>query len=145
MPEAAKAALAGGDLSLEHRARALAKQEIDVADNAGADRGRTVAAARAHRRRAVGEFHFAHRAQGFRPAGTVHRASLDIDGGDDVVPGADIVRQLFDQIALAAAVPEMMMRVHDWPRGLEDFLLMEREPVFARIGIEPAPGGGGGA
>jgi len=56
MPEAA---VAGGDFRFENRARGVAQQQIGVADDAGAQRGATVAAARAHRRDAIGKFNFA--------------------------------------------------------------------------------------
>ena len=138
MPDAAEAAVAGGDLRFEHRPRAVAEQQIDVADDAGADRGGTVAAAGAHRRDAVGEFDFADRAERFRSAGAVHRAAIDIDGRDDVVAGCDIGGHLLDHVALAAAIPEMMMGIDDRTLGIDDFLGVLREPVFARIGIQPA-------
>ena len=142
MPDAAEAAIAGGDFRFQHGPRRLAQQEIDVADDAGADRGRTVAAACAHRSRAIGEFNFAHGAQGLRSAGAVHRAGLDIDGRDDVVAGGDVGGDILDQIALAAAIPEMMMRVDDRARGIDDLFRALGEPVLAWIGIEPALGGG---
>src|SRR2546423_7948574 len=49
MPDAAKAAVARGNFRLKHGARGLAEQQIGMADDAGADRGGTVAAARPHR------------------------------------------------------------------------------------------------
>ena len=139
MPDAAEAAVAGGDFRLEHRARGFAEQQIGVADDAGAHRGAAVAAARAHRGDAIGKFNFADRPQRFRPAGAVHRAAIDIDGGDDVVAGCDVVGDLLDQIALAAAIPQMMMRIDDRALGVDDFLLAQREPVLARIAVQQAP------
>ena len=62
MPDAAEAALAGDDFRLQHGLARFAQQQIGVADDAGADRGRSVAAARAHRRHAIGEFDLADRA-----------------------------------------------------------------------------------
>ena len=138
MPDAAEAAIAGGDLGFEHAARAFAQQQIDVADNAGADRGGTVAAARAHSRGPIGEFNLPDGSQRFGPAGTVHGAGLDIDGRNDVVAGGDVLRHLLDQIALAAAIPQMVMRIDDRTRRIDDFFLPHCQPVFARIGIEPA-------
>ena len=138
MPDAAEAAVAGDDLRFQHRLRAVAEQQIGVADDAGADLRRAIAAARAHRRDAVGEFDLADRAERFRPAGAVHRAAIDIDGGDDVVAGRDVGGHLLDHVAQAAAVPEMMMRIDDRARGVDDFLGVLRKPVLARIGIEPA-------
>src|SRR5262249_23738124 len=43
-----------------------------------------------------------------------------------------------DQIAHPAAIPEMVMRIDDRPGRVDDFFGVLREPVFARIGIEPA-------
>ena len=82
--------------------------------------GRAVAAAGAHRRDAIGELDLADRAQRFGPAGAVHRAAVDIDGGDDVVAGCDVGGHLLDHVAQAAAVPEMVMRIDDRPRGIDD-------------------------
>ena len=118
------------------------EQQIDVADDAGADRGLAVAAARAHRRDAIGELDLADGPERLRPVRAVHRAAIDIDGGDDVVAGGDVGRHLLDHVAQAAAIPEMVMRIDDRARGIDDLLGVLREPVFARIGIEPALGGG---
>ena len=138
MPDAAEAAVAGDNLCFKNRARGFAQQQIGVADDAGADRGGTVAAAGAHRGDAIGEFNLADRPQRFRPAGAIHCAAIDIDGGDDVVAGCDVGGELLDQIALAAAIPQMMMRIDDRAVGIDDVLSSQRQPVFARIGIEPA-------
>jgi hypothetical protein len=62
----------------------------------------------------------------------VHRAAIDIDGGDDVVARGDVGGHLLDQIAMAA-IPEMMMRIDDRPRGIDDLFLILREPVLARL------------
>jgi hypothetical protein len=145
MPDATESALAGGDFRLQQRPRGVAEQEIGMADDTGADRGRTVAAAGAHRRGAVGEFHLADRPHRFSPARAVHRACLDIDGRHDVVAGADVGGQIVDQVALAAAVPEMMMGIDDRAGRVDDVLPAQRQPVFARIGIEPAFRHGGSA
>ena len=90
MPDAAKAALARGDLGFQHRLDAVAEQEIGVADDAGTDRGGAVAAAGAHRGRAIGEGDLVDDPHFLRSAGAIHRTGLDIDGRDDVVAGGDI-------------------------------------------------------
>src|SRR6187399_312699 len=128
MPDAAEAAVAGDDLRLQYRLGAVAEQEIDVADDAGADRRLAVAAARGHRRDAVGEFDFTYGTERFRPGCPIHRAAIDINGRDDVVAGGDIRHHLLDQIAQPAAVPEMMMRIDDRARGIDDLLGMLRQP-----------------
>src|SRR4051794_27794561 len=138
MPNAAEAAVAGNNLRFQHRPGAVAEQEIDVADDAGADRGLAVSAARGHRGDAVGELDLADRAERLRAVRAVHRAAIDIDGGDDVMAGGDVGNYLLDQIAQSTAVPEMMMRIDDRARGVDDLFGMLRQPVFARIGIKPA-------
>src|SRR5258706_952740 len=107
-----------------------------MADDTGADRGGTIATARAHRRGAVSEFDLAHRAQRFWPAGAIHRPCLDIDGRNDAVAGRYVFSHRLDQIALAAAIPQMMMRIDDRARWIDDFFFPQCQPVFARIGIE---------
>src|SRR5665213_2761458 len=143
MPDTAKAALAGDDLGFQHRPRAIAEQQVGVTDDAGADQSGTVAAAGAHRRDTVGEFDFADRAERLRPVGAIHRTAVDIDGADDVVTGGDIGRHFLDHVAQAAAIPQMMVRIDNRARGIDDFLGVLRKPVFARIGIESAFGRGG--
>src|SRR4029077_16111866 len=120
MPDAAEATTAGGDLRLEHRFRLIAEQEIDVVDDAGADRGRTVAAARRHRRDAIGELDLADRAERLRPVRAVHRAAIDIDGGNDVVAGGDVVPHFLDHVAQPAAVPKILMGIDDGTGGVDD-------------------------
>ena len=138
MADAAEAAVAGDDFGFENGARAFAQQQIDVADDAGADRSATVAAACAHRRDAICEFHFADGAERFRTTGAIHRAAIDVDGRNNIVAGGDVGGHLLDHIALAAAIPQMMVRIDDRALWIENFFFAQREPVFARIGIEPA-------
>ena len=145
MPDAAKAAVAGDDLGFQHRLCLVAEQQIDVADDAGIDLRGAIAAARAHRRHAIGELDLADGAERFRTILAVHRAAIDIDGRDDVMAGRDVVDHVLDHVAQAAAVPEMVMRIDDRARGIDDLLAVLRKPVLARIGIEPALGGGCGA
>ncbi len=142
MPNPAEAAVAGCDLRLQHGFRAVAEQEIDVADDAGADRGLAVPAARGHRRDAVGEFDLADRTERLRSTRAVHRAAIDIDGRDDVVARRDVGRHLLDHVAQPATIPEMVMRVDDRTLGIDDFFRVLRKPVFAWIGVEPALRGG---
>ena len=131
--DAAEAAVAGGDLRLQHARDAVAEPQIGVADNAGAQPALAVAAARAHRRGAVDEFDFADRLHLRRAVGAIHRAAFDKDALRDVVAAAGIGEQLVEQIAVAVAIPQVMMRVDDLERGLEDLLLPLRPP--GRIAI----------
>src|SRR5207253_4813136 len=73
----------------------------------------------------------------------VHRAAIDIDGGDGVVAGSDVSRHLLDRVAQAAAIPEMVMRMDDRTCGIDDLFGELRGPVLARFGVEPAVFGGG--
>ena len=57
-------------------------------------------------------------------------------------PEAISADHLLDHVAQAAAIPEMVMRIDDRARGIDDLLGVLREPVFARIGVEPALRGG---
>src|SRR5262249_41202893 len=143
MADAAKAALTGGDFRLEHGLGAFAEQEVDVADDAGADSGRTRAAPRAHRPDTLGGFNLPHRNKGPRSSDAVHRAGLDIDGRNDVVTGSNVGGDLLDQIALAVAIPQMMMRIDDFAVGIENFLFAQGEPMRPRIGIKTTLGGRG--
>ena len=138
MADAAEAAAPGGNLSLEHGLGRIAEQKVDVADNAIADQRLAIASARGHRGDAIGEFHLANRAERLRARGAVHRTAIDIDRGDDVMAGGDVVGQFLDHVAQTAAIPQMMMRVDDRPRGVDDLFGVLGEPVLARIGVEPA-------
>ncbi len=142
MPDAAETAVAGNDLRLQHRLGAVAEQQIDVADDAGADRGLAVAAACGHGRHAIGKLDLADGPERLGAMRAVHRAAIDIDGGDDVVAGTDVGRHFLDHVAQAAAVPEVVMRIDDRAGGIDDRLGVLRQPVFAWIGVEPALGGG---
>ena len=141
MPDAAKSSLARRYLRFEHCLCAFAKQQVGVADDAGTYGGGAVAATRAHRRSAVGEFNLAHGPQGFRSPGAVHRTGLDINRRNHVVTGGDVRGDLVDQIALAAAIPEMMMWIDDGTSGVENFLLVQGKPVDSRLRIKATFGG----
>src|SRR3984893_17634407 len=122
MPDAAKAAIAGDHFRSEAGARAGAERQIGVANDAGADRGGTVPAARAYRRNAIGKLDFADRAERFRAARAIHRAGLDIDGCNNIEAGGDIVDHLLDQVTLAGAIPKMMMGVYHRTLRIENLL-----------------------
>ena len=58
---------------------------------------------------------------------------------------AGIGEQLVEQIAVPAAIPQMMMRIDDLERRLEDLVLAPRPPVLPTrtgatyLGTPPAP------
>jgi hypothetical protein len=91
---AAETAVAGRDLSLQHARDAIPQAQVGMPDNAGAQPALAVAAARAHRRRAVDEFDFADRFQLGRAVGPVHRTAFDKDAAGDVVTAAGISDEL---------------------------------------------------
>lgn len=117
MADASKAPVSRGCLGLEHRSGVVAQQQIGMTDDSGADCTRAVAAACAHRRGIIGEFHLADRAQSFRPVGAVHGAAIDIRGPDAVMAGDDVGGDL---LALAGAIrPEVIMAGDDRARRQE--------------------------
>jgi len=105
-----EAAVAGLDLGLQHCARVAAEQHIGVADDAGIDPGFAIGALAlcaatplANSTSPIGFIASGHR--------RVHRAAVDIDGRDDVVAGRHIVGDVTKHVALAGAVPQMVVRV----------------------------------
>jgi hypothetical protein len=110
-------------------------------DNASAQPALAELSARAHRRRAVDEFDFADRLQLRRPVGPVHRAAFDEDALRDVVTAAGIGEQLVEQVAVPVAVPQMMVRIDDLERRLQDFLFPLRPP--RRVAVTRSGGAAG--
>ena len=119
---AAEAPAAGPDMRLQHRLHAVAEREVGEAHDARGDARRPVGAARAHRRHAGDELGLAHGPHLLGARGAIHRMALDEDGGDDVVPGADVVEELVQEIAVVGPLPQVVMRVDDGQVGLEDRL-----------------------
>src|ERR1043166_3297162 len=115
--DASEPATARGDLRVEHGPDDSAETETGRADDSGGDARLAVETGCAHRRDAVHELGLADRPQDVRTVGFEHRAALDEDGRDDVVPGADVLEDLVEQIALGhaapAPIPEVMVRVAD--------------------------------
>src|SRR5690606_35127565 len=111
--DAAKATAAGADLRLQHRADPVAEGEVGIADDTGRHPGGAIAAALAHRGDAGDELDLADRPHLFRPVGAVHRVALLEHAGVEVVAGARVGEILVEQIAVAAPVPEEVVRVDD--------------------------------
>jgi hypothetical protein len=109
-----------------------------VPDNARTQPAFSELSARAHRRRAVDEFDFADRLHLRRPVGAEHRAAFDKDALRDVVTAAGIGEQLVEQVAVSVAEPQMMVRIDDLERRLQDFLFALRPPC--RIAVARAGG-----
>ena len=127
--------------------RAAAEAKIDVTDDAGADFRVAVAAGRAHRGDAVDELGFADRAEFLGPAGAMHRAALHEHGADDVMAAVGVRQQIIEHVAPAWPFPQMMVRIDDRQRRLQDRFGPPREPVVAdrQIGAGLARGGAHGA
>ena len=130
---ALEAAVAGGDLGVEHVARLLAEAQVDMADDAGAGAQVPVEARRAHRRDAVGELGLADAAQLGRTVLAVHRVTVDEHGADDVVAGLRVGQQVVEQVVVAVALPEMVVRIDDRQIGLERGLAHLGDP--GRVGV----------
>jgi hypothetical protein len=141
MANAAEAAVAGSDLRLQHTRHAVAETQVGVPDDAGAQPALAVLSALTHRRRAVDEFDFADRLHLRGAGGAVHRPAFDKDALRDVVTAAGVGEQLVEQVAVPVAVPQMMVRIDDLERRLQDFLFPLRPPrriAVARSGWSAA-------
>ncbi len=121
-------------MRLQHRIDIGAEQKIGEADDAGADARRPVAVARRHRRDAVDELGLADGRE-FRVAvGAIHRVALQEHRGADIMAAAvDVALDLVEQIARAAAIPQMMMRIDDRHRRIDRFLLVQRQPILVDL------------
>ena len=73
----------------------------------------------------------ADRAQFLGAVGTVEGARLHQHGGAHVVAAADVGQDLIEQVAPARAVPQVVVRVDDALRGVEDLLLARGQPILA--------------
>jgi hypothetical protein len=128
--DSAKAATASLDHRLQHLFDRRAQGQIGVPDNAGADLGPAVGAARRRRGDTVGELDLADRAQLDWALGAVHRQPFEIDGRGDVVTVACVGEQFGQQVAAGfGSLDQMMMWVDDRQIGLDDLLAAAVEPV----------------
>ena len=123
VPDAAKAAISGRDLGLQHARDPVTQSQIGMTDDGAAQPGRTVLAAGAHRRRPIDELGFTDEFHLDRPVDAVHRATFDKNGLADVVPAAGIGEQFVDQKTVPRAVPQMMVGIDDLQPRLDDLLL----------------------
>jgi hypothetical protein len=113
-------ARAGRQVRVQYGAHPVPEGEVGEAHDAAGHARCAKAVAGAHGGDAVHELGLAHRPQLGGTAGAVHRHALDEDGGDHVVTATGIGQQLVQQVAPAGMVPQVMVRVADGPRGLED-------------------------
>ena len=125
--DAAEAAVAGGDLRLQHARDAVAEPQIGVSDDAGAQPALAVwplaLIAAVPLTNSISP-------TGFISAGPSARYiephSIKTVCGD-VVTAAGIGEQLVEQIAVPVAVPQMMVRIDDLERRLDDLFLPRRD------------------
>ena len=110
----------------QHLAHRGAQAQVGEADDARGHARVAVAAAGAHRRDAVDELGLAHRAQRLGPVGAIHRRTFDEHRAAHVVARAvgiglaGVGQQLVEQVAVAVAVPQVVVRVADRQLGLDD-------------------------
>ena len=125
MPDASETTVARLDLRFEHAAGLAAKQHVGVTDNTLANPCRAITTACGLGGDAIGKLHFAHRAHGFRPAGAIHRTAIDIHGRNDVVARSDVIGDFVQHVGLSDQVPEVVVRVDNRARRIEDVFLMQ--------------------
>ena len=134
--DAAKAPAADREFGFQHIAHARADGQVGVADDRLGDAAGAIIARRAHRRDAVDELDLAHRRHLRGAVLAVHRAAFEEDGGDDVVPAADIGQQLGQKIAAALRrIPEMMVRVDDRQIRLQRRLARPLRQPGLQVGV----------
>ena len=123
-------------VGVEDLANTVAEAEIGEAHDAGGHARRAVAAAGAHGGDAIDELRLADRLQCGRPVGAVHRQALHEHRGAHVVAAAGVAQQLVEEIAPARMIPQVMVRIADRQRGLEN--LLQRGQAHGRAGRAPA-------
>ena len=138
LANALEAAAAGLHVRLEHRVHVIDAPEIAVADDAiaGAD-ARSLGACRD----AGDEFGLADRAQFLGTAIAIGEAALNEHGGAHVVSRPEIGAQFIEQVA-SVAFPQVMVRIDDRQRGVDDVLAQLGKPrlvdVRVRVGLSIA-------
>ena len=138
VPHPAEAPATGAQMRLQHRLHAVAQGEIREAHDAGGDPRGPVHAARAHRGLAGHELGLAHRPHLHGPGRAVHRVAFEEHGGDQVVAGRRVREEVGQEVAVALAVPQVVMRVDDRQLGLEDGLgRLRGQPRLVRM-VDPA-------
>ena len=128
-------------MSLEHALGARSEAQIDIADDSGDATCRPVIARGTHRRNPADELGLAKRFEFLRSIGSVHRAGLLVQRRPDVVAAPNIGEKVGEQVGVARAVVQMMMRIDDWQTGFEDVLGVLGEPVIADRRLRRRHGG----
>ena len=118
MPDAAEATVAGGDMGLEHRPGTIAKEKINMADDAGACSRRSIETACAHGGAAIDKFGLADRSVLDRAVCAIHRRGLHKHCRFHVVAGVHVGEEFRQKVAIERPVHQMMMGVDDRQIGL---------------------------
>ena len=128
MADATEPAVASSDLGFQNARDPVPEPQIGVPDDASAQPALAVASAGAHRRGTVDELDLADRLHLDRPVGAVHRTAFDKDAVRDVVAAARVGEQLVEEVAVPVPLPQVMMRIDDLERWLQDLLFPLRPP-----------------
>ena len=144
VPDTAETPASRSDMRLQHLAGFIAVTQIDMADDAGADFRRAIAAGRAHGRDAVDELGFTHRLERLRPRGAMHRPALHEHGADDVVAAVGVGQQVVEHVQPVRPLPKMVMRIDDRQFGFQDRFGATGQPIVADRQVR-AVGGCGAA
>ena len=131
MANAAKPAAGSRDMRFQHRLHRFTQRQVGIAHNPGIGGDIAINAACEHRGNAGDEFCLAHRLQGFRPRRAMHGPRLDINCRLDVMAAFEVSQEFIMQIAPARPIPEMVMRINDHLRGVQDFFLPRGEPILS--------------
>ena len=133
MAHPAKAAATGPQMRQQDGLDRVAEGQIGIADDTGRDAGRTVIPRGAHRGDAGDKLGLADGPEFGGAALAVHRAAFEEDGCDDVVAGVEVGEQLVEEIAVIAALPQMMVGIDDRQIRVEHGLVGgRREPCLVR-------------
>ena len=131
MANAAKPAAGSRDMRFQHRLHRIPQGKIGIAHNPGIGSDIAIDTACEHRGDAGDEFCLTHWLQGFRASRAVHGPRLDINCRLDVMAAFQIGQEFIMQIAPARPIPEMVMRIDDHLRGVQDFFLPCGEPILS--------------
>ena len=131
MANAAKPAAGSRDMRFQHRLHRIPQGKIGIAHNPGIGSDIAIDTACEHRGDAGDEFRLPHWLQRLRPSSAMHGPRLDINGGLNVMAAFQIGQEFIMQIAPARPIPEMVMRIDDHLRGVQDFFLPRREPILS--------------
>ena len=106
-----------------------------MADDAGADPAFSIYAACTYRRGAIREFYFSDRAELRRTVSPVHGSAFHKHACLNVVPAANVVEEVEEEIPAFRAIPEMMVRIDDGQIRLNNGLIVAGEPLWAHCKV----------